>query len=427
MFRFVVARLGPLASFLAIWSASVAARAQAPARVTLDEAVARALAQNPTVAVALAEIDRADALIRQARAASYPSLVGNAAYTRLEGDRFSAPGVKIASQDQIAINLLLTVPLFAPVAWAQTRHADDNRRIADASAADVRRQLAVAAARAYLAVVAQHRVITANENARNTAQAHYDYAHTRLAGGIGRSIDEVRAEQELRANEVAIEGAYAGLARAREALGVLLAAEGSVDTRDEVALAAPPSLESALGDARARRSDVKALETRLHAGEQLARDDWVYYAPILSAAAQPFFQDGLPLQPRAGWQAQLILTLPLYDGGQRAGIARERDALVVEARASLDAAVRQARSDVRTAFDAVVHADRALVAARAAAALARRALELATLAYRAGATSNLEVIDASRASRAADTAAVQAEDLARQGRLDLLAASGRFP
>jgi outer membrane protein TolC len=213
----------------------------------------------------------------------------------------------------------------------------------------------------------------------------------------------------------------------REALGVLLAAEGPIDTREEVTLAAPPSLDAALGDARVRRADVKVLESRLAAGEQLVQDDWVYYAPILSAAAQPLFQEGLPLQPHIGWQAQLILALPFYDGGQRSGIARERDALVVEARANLDAAVRQARSDVRAAFDTVVHADRALAAARAAAALARRALELATLAYRGGATSNLEVIDASRASRASDTAAVQAEDLARQGRLDLLAASGRFP
>ena len=39
----------------------------------------------------------------------------------------------------------------------------------------------------------------------------------------------------------------------------------------------------------------------------------------------------------------------------------------------------------------------------------------------------LEVIDAERRSRDAETAAVVAEDAARQARLDLLAASGRFP
>ena len=147
----------------------------------------------------------------------------------------------------------------------------------------------------------------------------------------------------------------------------------------------------------------------------MVKDDWVYYAPILSAVGEPFYQHGLFPQgvyPQFGWQASLILSLPLYDGGARTGIARERDALVVESRANLDLALRQAQSDVRAAFDGMVHADKALIAARAAADLARRALELANVAYKAGATSNLEVIDASRESRAADTAAAQSEDLA---------------
>lgn len=410
--------------------AGAPARADAPARVTLDEAVARALQSNPTVAIAVAEIDRADALLRQARAAYFPSLNGTASYTRLDSDRVAGTGAVAAGANQLAANVQLTVPLFAPVARANSRHAEDNRHIAEASAADVRRQLAVATARAYLAVVAQHRVITANENARHTAQAHYDYAHTRFAGGVGRSIDEVRAEEELRTNEVNVEGAYAALVHAKEALGVLINTDGPVDTVDDVALGQPQSLAAALNDARTERADVKALQTRIAAGERLVKDDWVYYAPILSAVGEPFYQHGLypqSLYPRVGWQASLILSLPLYDGGARAGIALERDALVVESRANLDLTLRQAQADVRAAFDAMVHADKALISARAAADLARRALELANVAYKAGATSNLEVIDASRESRAADTGAAQAEDLAREARLDLLSASGRFP
>jgi len=72
-------------------------------------------------------------------------------------------------------------------------------------------------------------------------------------------------------------------------------------------------------------------------------------------------------------------------------------------------------------------ADLALASARDAARLAKRAMELSTIAYKAGATTNLEVIDAARSARDADTAAAQAEDLSRQARLDLLVASGRFP
>ena len=51
----------------------------------------------------------------------------------------------------------------------------------------------------------------------------------------------------------------------------------------------------------------------------------------------------------------------------------------------------------------------------------------ATLAYRAGASTNIEVLDAARQARDADTATAQAEDLSRQARLDLLVSAGRFP
>ncbi len=48
-------------------------------------------------------------------------------------------------------------------------------------------------------------------------------------------------------------------------------------------------------------------------------------------------------------------------------------------------------------------------------------------AFQAGATTSLDVTDAERTARDADSAAVIAEDAVRQSRLDLLTAVGRFP
>jgi len=121
------------------------------------------------------------------------------------------------------------------------------------------------------------------------------------------------------------------------------------------------------------------------------------------------------------------LTLPLYDGGNRYGLKHERDALYDEAKTRLDAALRQARSEVRTAFEEVRRNDEALRAAREAAQLAEDGLQITTQAYRAGATNDLDVVDAERRYRDALTAAATAEDNARQARIDLLAATGRFP
>ena len=158
------------------------------------------------------------------------------------------------------------------------------------------------------------------------------------------------------------------------------------------------------------------------------RDSYADYLPMLTGVAQPFYQTPSSLTtPTTGWQAQLLLSLPIFDGGNRYGLKHERDALYEQSKTKLEAVLKQARSEVRVAFEAVQRADDALARAREAAKLAEEALQLTQLAYRAGATSNLEVIDAERSARDAEIGTAVAEDAARQARLDLLSSAGRFP
>ena len=142
----------------------------------------------------------------------------------------------------------------------------------------------------------------------------------------------------------------------------------------------------------------------------------------------PFYENPATITyPSTGWQAELILTIPFYDGGLRYGQEKERGVARDEAQVQLDATLRQARSDVRTAFEELKRADASLTAAREAAKLAESGLDLANIAYRAGASTNIEVIDAERTARDAETAVAVAEDGAREARVDLLAATGRLP
>jgi outer membrane protein TolC len=387
--------------------------------------VSQALARNPTAVVANEEIRRARAIVDEVRATALPTLSASAAYTRLDGPRV-LNGVVFAAADQYSANLLLTVPIVAPRPWAQWSQAGDSVESARAAATDTRRVVALAVARAYLAVVAQKRVIEAVERARDTDRAHYEYAHQRYAGGVGNRIDEVRAEQQLASEEANVEQQKVALAKGREALGVLVGAGGPLDAQ-EPNLQPPANPEQAMDDAE-HRSDVVASSARLKVADHAVRDDWTDYAPYLTGTFEPFYQNPATVTlPTTGWQAQLVLTLPLYDGGLRYGQERERAAARDEARATLEGTVRQARADVRTAFDEVKRADTALESSRRAAQLASRALELAQIAYKGGAATNIEVIDAERTARDAETAVAVAEDGARQARLDLLAATGHFP
>lgn len=402
------------------------APAAAPQRVTFDEAMRRALARNPSVELAQQEIRRSQALVEQVRAAWLPALNAGAAYGRLDSDRVFGDRV-LQNADSFNASLSASIPLVTPRAWVASARADEGVGLARLTHAEARRQLALATARAFLAVVAQQRILESAERALTAARAHEEFSRARLAGDVGNRIDAVRAAQDRARDETRVQNQRIALVRAQEALGVLLGESGPIDAA-EIVLPAAPELGAALGDAEARRSDIRAARERTEIARRASRDSYADYLPTLSAAGQVFYQTpATPTVPTTGWQVQLVLSLPLYDGGYRYGRAHEREVLEAEARTSLDAALRQARSEVRVAFEAMRRTDEALGHARETAALAHESLDLTTQAYRAGARSNIEVIDAQRQALDAETELAIAEDAARQARVELLVASGRFP
>ncbi len=396
-------------------------------KVSFEDAVARAAARNVSAVVAQQELLRAQGLLWQTRSGSLPALTANGTLTRLDGDRRSSAGQLFAAKDQQSANLFLSVPLVAASRWYQWSHGADQVAVASASEADVRRQVTLLAARAYLSVVAQKRIIDVTARSVEASRAHFDFSHARRVGGVGNALDEARADQQLATAEAQLENAFTGLARAQEALGVATGDDEPLDAQAEPELRAPLP-EGAVKDAEDLRQDVKAARERSRAAERVAKDSWADWLPTLLGTAQPFYQHPASITtPETGWQAQLVLSFPLFEGFLRPGQRKERDALAEEAAAQLDGLLRQARSDVRVSFEALRHADQALVAARRAGERANLALQLATTSYRAGATTNIDVVDAEQRARDADTAAVQAEDAVRQSRLDLLAATGHFP
>jgi outer membrane protein TolC len=406
----------------------IAAPALAQEKISLEEAVRRAVARNPTSLIAEQEIRRAEGILKEARAPALPFLTANGVATRLDSERGTPASGVVANRDQLSANVQLSLPLFAPQRWLAWAHAGEQVDIARTSLEDARRFVAVTTARTYLSVMAQHRLVQITVQARDSAKAHLDDAHARFEIGSGNRLDEVRAGQEFATDEAQLAQAESNLVRAREALGVLVAAEAPVEVEEQIALPGPPAPAEALKDAEENRSDVQVSRQRVEAARKVLRDSWADYLPLLSAVLQPFYNSpATTTQPETGWQAQLVLTIPLFDGGARYGLHRERSALYEESKAQLEGLLRQARSDVRAAFEAVRRADESVRSARQAARLAHDALEMTMLAYREGATNDLEVVDAQRRARDADVTALSAEDTARQARIDLLAAAGKFP
>jgi outer membrane protein TolC len=131
--------------------------------------------------------------------------------------------------------------------------------------------------------------------------------------------------------------------------------------------------------------------------------------------------------PQNSWRLLVQANVPIFDSGQRAASRIQRDANLEQARATLAGATIQATSQVRAAREAVASGERSVASARRAADQAQQVVAITNVSFRAGAATNIEVIDAERSARDADTAAAIADDQLRRARLELLNALGRFP
>jgi outer membrane protein len=402
------------------------AMALATEKVTFQDAIDRALKRNPTLAEAAADILRADALLRQARSALFPQASGSLTGT-VSTPVVEFNGVETSPRGQLTAGANVSQLLYAPVTWALRNQAADTKVVAERGLDEAKRQIALSAAEAFLTIITQRRLVDNSQLAAETAKAHFDYAHQLQERGAGSLLNELRAQQEYSADQVTLENARLSVYRAQEALGVLLASDAAVDAADEPALTVPPTPD--VPDTRvAERADVKLAVAREQAAQRVVDDSWKDYLPVLSASFAPSYLTPSTLfTPSWSTRTAFTLSVNLWDSGFRAARKAERSADLTHVQREGEQTRRQAASEVRTAAEAVRSAERAAVSARAAADQARQVVDITTVAFRAGATTNIEVIDAQRESRDAANAAAIADDTLRRARLDLLVSTGRFP
>ena len=109
----------------------------------------------------------------------------------------------------------MSYPVLAATRWAAKNQAADRVGIARISAEETRRQVALSAAQAYLAVIAAERQREIAVRNLDTARALDEYARTRLEAGQGSRLNHVRSAQELATAEGLVRSPSCSCARPR--------------------------------------------------------------------------------------------------------------------------------------------------------------------------------------------------------------------
>ena len=321
-------------------------------------------------------------------------------------------------------------PILAPRWWISRRaavtQARDQVDVTRLATDTTRRDIALATAQAYLAIIGSRRQVEVDERALENAREHLDYARRRLQGGAGTRLNELRADASVSTSTGQLENSRLALRRAQEALGVLVAADSAVDAGAEPAFDVPAAIseqEWALA-----RPDVQLQQITQRAAERVVHDSWRDFVGNATATFTPQYvtPQGL-FQPSRTWRFTLSFTQPLYEGGLRKTVLHLRELQVEQTKLAVSSVMLRARSEVRVASESVKSYEAVLASARLASTQAAEVLRITTSAFELGATTNIEVIDAQRATRDLESAAVLSEYALLRAKLDLLVAIGRFP
>jgi outer membrane protein TolC len=309
--------------------------------------------------------------------------------------------------DSISATLAITAPLVNFRAIHAIGTAKVNEQVMKLTLVDTRRQLALKLARAVVAIASAEKSALLNRSNLNDTLDRLNLTRRQLAAGVGDQRDLVRALQDLATARAAVAPGDEQVLQAREALATILGLVEGVGVGSD-----PDQIER---DVRAfcgdiplsgdPRSDLALNEKQTELAERNVDDILLMFAPTLTGQLQtglvsgPFSSIG---EDRLGWSVSGVISVPLFDGGQRYGLRRDRMALVDEAAAT------ELQTKVTIAFQvaqgrrAIDVALEAMKSAKEARDLAAEADRLARVAYANGVGTNFDLIDAGKTLRQAD-------------------------
>lgn len=403
---------------------------------TWRDAVQLVSTRDVEYAIALAEIERAEGVRRQALAAALPQITATGAVTvqLIRNDittvdfATGAPVTETVPASPTAqAQISARQPILAPRAWHGIGTADAQIDVARLSVEDRRRILVAAAADAVVGVVTAERVAEINRVGLRAAMERLQLTRRRQELGSGTLLDVVRFDQDVAIARATLIQGDESLRRARESLGVSLGAvepygvpkgftlEGlEADAR---AICQPTSLED--------RADLRAARATVELAEREVTDADLLYLPTAEiSTTATLSSEQLATTEHVAWNVQALLTIPIWDGGARYGAHRAAVAGVDQARQRALGATRVASVEAAQSRRGVEVAEQSLVVARTSRDLAKEVERLSQRAWEAGAGTSFDLVDASRRLREAELQlAVREFELVRAKIAALLVAS----
>jgi outer membrane protein len=382
-----------------------------PERITMTEAVERALNNSPELVRANGTVTTTDWGERAALGAYLPSLSMSSGASRSSSSRFDERTQTTidGANESYSAGLSLSYPVFTGGRrGAEMKRAEANSASADAVLVETRFGVILQTRTAFFNVQRQDELVQVAEGNVKRAEEALDAAQRRLSVGSATRSDVLRAQLELNSAKQSVLSAQTQKRTASYALGALTGAAGPLGVRvDSLAVPRPLPLadaelvRQALAQSPAIVSATAAV-TAARAGTAVAR---AQYLPTLSLGTgydwsnrEPTFSNG-----NTGWSLRLNMSYPIFNGFSRESQVANADVQLRNATASRTAAERQVRADVQRVLGGLRLAEQQIRLASEALTVAREDLRVNQERYRLGMATILDLLLSQTSLRSAES------------------------
>jgi outer membrane protein TolC len=417
----------PLMTLIVASLVAVPAMGQAPSQpnrevvsITLTQAVERALSQGEEMQTARAQYRDAQSQVREALAGALPQVNGSLTYSRQFASIYQSLGSGSGSDTGVT-NLFKNSPFGAPNSWnasvtasqvlytagkvgAGLKAAKAFRTGADAQQRETAADIAFRVKRAYLQAQYRQRVLEVATAGLDEARQELKQVQLFQKAGTRAEYDLLRAQVDAANQEPVVVGAQGDLAVAMLELKRLV----NVPPDQEVALATPLTpadglIPAVLEEDLAPLVDRPALavaDAAVQVRQQLLRaskaDRWPSLSVQSTYSEQAFPQQVFPFSStfRRNWDAQVKISVPLFNGFRTEAQVGRASAALEQAIAQRNAVKEQVDLDVAQARAELGRTRSLFAARRQTVGQARRAQHLASVRYANGLSTQLEVADA---------------------------------
>jgi multidrug efflux system outer membrane protein len=394
----------------------------------LNDLVDAALAHNADIAVAVARIEQAQAVLRQANAGIIPGLDLSANGGR-QAFSNSVPTPRVVTGMGFTLSTNYEIDF-----WGRIRRTIESAQaslLSSRYAHDVTElSLSATTAETYFTLRALDALIAVTRDSLQSFDASVNLTRRRAEGGVASDLDVRQAENQRQVARVQLAELIRQRAIALHQLQVLTArldldlAPGDVRSLPVPALP-PAGVPSAL---LGRRPDVRQAEAALAAQNARIGVARAAMFPTISLTGdygnQSTALTTLLSSPGRVWSIGLALAFPLFDAGRREAVTEQEEARTREAIAAYQSTVQSAFRDVQDALTNIRQNRDAEEDVRLRVESADAALRLAQRRYESGYSAFLEVLVAQRTLYDAQTGAVQNRQALMLATVDLMKALG---